>query len=147
MYPHSRGIRFVFDLASQIFLSFFLFSLGARLSSKTGSVRLTLSRWWLIKEKWRVPIFSKCRNSGNNGWNCTIFGPQGNHRFNNQFGLNGAFKMADNCCQRMCHFGLFQPISLKPVGGITSHLGHKVILRSSIVSQTLTLGWLVYRYF
>ena len=55
-------------------------------------------------------------------------------------GLNGTFKMAANCCQRMCHFGLSLPISLKPVGGITSHLGHKVILGSSIVSQTLTLG-------
>ena len=33
------------------------------------------------------------------------------------------------------------PISLKPVGGIASHLGQKVILGSSIVSQTLTLGW------
>ena len=49
--------------------------------------------------------------------------------------------MAANCCQRMCHFGLSLPISLKPVGGITSHLGHKLILGSSIVSQTLTLGW------
>ena len=28
-------------------------------------------------KKWRVPFFSKCRNSGNNGWNCTIFGAQG----------------------------------------------------------------------
>ena len=40
----------------------------------------------------------------------------------------------------MCHFGLSYPISLKPVGGITSHLGHKVILGSSMVSQTLTVG-------
>ena len=30
-----------------------------------------------------------------------------------------------NCCQRMCHFGLSLPISLKPVGEIPSHLGHK----------------------
>ena len=28
-------------------------------------------------KKWRVPFFSKCRNSGNNGRNCTIFGAQG----------------------------------------------------------------------
>ena len=56
-----------------------------------------------------------------------------------QFGLNGPFKMAANCWQRMCHFGLSLPISLKPVSGITSHLGHTVILGSSIVSQTLTL--------
>ena len=49
--------------------------------------------------------------------------------------------MAANGCQRMCHFGLSLPISLKPVDGITSHLGHKVILGSSIVSQNLTLGW------
>ena len=47
--------------------------------------------------------------------------------------------MAANC-QRMCHFGLSLPISLKPVGGITSHLDHKVILGSSIVSQTFDLG-------
>ena len=47
MYPHRRGIRFVFDLASQFFLSFFL---------------------------------SKCHNSGNNGRNCTIFGPHGGPR-------------------------------------------------------------------
>ena len=53
------------------------FSLGARLSSKTSSVQPTLSRWRPIKEKWRVPFSSKCRNSGNNGRNCTIFGPQG----------------------------------------------------------------------
>ena len=46
--------------------------------------------------------------------------------------------MAANC-QRMCHFGLSQ--SLKPVGEITSHLGHKVILESSIVSHTLTMVW------
>ena len=32
-------------------------------------------------------------------------------------------------------------IAPKKVGGITSQLGHKVILGSSIVSQTLTLGW------
>ena len=32
-------------------------------------------------------------------------------------------------------------ISLKLVGGITSHLGHKVIVGSSIVFQILTLGW------
>ena len=31
---------------------------GVPLSSKTGSVRLTLSRWQLIKEKWR-----SCANS------------------------------------------------------------------------------------
>ena len=31
-------------------------------------------------KKWRVPFFSKCRNSGNNGWNCTIFGAQGDLR-------------------------------------------------------------------
>ena len=35
----------------------------------------------------------------------------------------------------MCHFGLSLPIYLKLVGGITSHLGHKVILGSSIVSD------------
>ena len=34
----------------------------------------------------------------------------------------------------MCHFGMSLPISLKPVGGITSHLGDKLILGSSIVS-------------
>ena len=34
-------------------------------------------------KKWRVPFFSKCRNSGNNGQNCTIFGAQGD--------LGGAF--------------------------------------------------------
>ena len=28
-------------------------------------------------KKWRVPFFSTCRNSGNNGRNCTIFGTQG----------------------------------------------------------------------
>ena len=28
-------------------------------------------------KKWRVPFFSKCRNSGNNGRNCTIFSAQG----------------------------------------------------------------------
>ena len=28
-------------------------------------------------KKWRVPFFPKCRNSGNNGRNCTIFGAQG----------------------------------------------------------------------
>ena len=28
-------------------------------------------------KKWRVPFFSKCRNSGNNRRNCTIFGAQG----------------------------------------------------------------------
>ena len=54
-----------------------------------------------------------------------------------QPGLNETFKMAVNCCQRMCHFGM----SLKPMGGITSHLGHKVILGSSIGSQTLIFGW------
>ena len=32
--------------------------------------------------------------------------------------------MDANCCQRMCHFSLSLPISLKPVGGIPSHLGH-----------------------
>ena len=47
---------------------------------------------------------------------------------------------ANNCCQGMCHFGLSYPLSLKPVGGITSHLEHKVILGSAIVSQNLTLG-------
>ena len=33
------------------------------------------------------------------------------------------------------------PLFLKPVGRITSRLGHRVILGSSMVSQTLTLGW------
>ena len=28
-------------------------------------------------KKWRVPFYSKYRNSGNNGCNCTIFGAQG----------------------------------------------------------------------
>ena len=55
---------------------------------------------------------------------------------NNQFRLNATFKMAVNCCQRMCHFGLSLPRSLKPVGGITSHVSHKVILGSPIDSQT-----------
>ena len=31
-----------------------------------------------LKEKWHVPFFSKCRNSGNNSRNCTIFGAQKN---------------------------------------------------------------------
>ena len=35
--------------------------------------------------------------------------------------------MDANCCQRMCHFGLSLPISLKPVGGVPSHLGHKTL--------------------
>ena len=71
-----------------------------------------------------------CRNRGDCFLSITI----GLTRvsLNNQFGLNMA---ANNyCCQRMCHFDLSLPISLKPVGGITSHLGHKVILGSFIVS-------------
>ena len=36
--------------------------------------------------------------------------------------------MVANRCQRMCQFGLSLPIALEPVGEITSHLGHKVIL-------------------
>ena len=47
------------------------------MSSKTSLVELALSRWRPIKEKRRAPFFSKCRNSGNNGRNCTIFGAQG----------------------------------------------------------------------
>ena len=50
-----------------------LFSRRARVSSKTGSVRLTISRWRPIKEKWRMPIFSKCHNFVNNSRNCTKF--------------------------------------------------------------------------
>ena len=46
-----------------------LFSLRARLSSKTGSVRPKLSRWRPIKEYWCTPLFSKCRNSENNSRN------------------------------------------------------------------------------
>ena len=42
-------------------------------------VRLTLSRWRPIKEKWRVPFFSKCRNFVNNSRNCTKFEVQGDH--------------------------------------------------------------------
>ena len=40
---------------------------------------LSLRAWTSSKTslKWRVPFFSKCCNSGNNGWNCTIFGAQG----------------------------------------------------------------------
>ena len=51
--------------------------------------------------------------------------------------------MAANRCQRMCHCGLSLPIALEPVGEITSHLSHKVILGLDLskVSQTLTLGW------
>ena len=48
-------------------------SATARVSLKTGSVRLTLSRWRPIREKWRA----KCHNSVNTGLNCTIFGAQG----------------------------------------------------------------------
>ena len=48
-----------------------IFSLGARLSSKTGLVRLTLSRWRPIKENKACHFFSKCRNFVNNRWNCT----------------------------------------------------------------------------
>ena len=48
--------------------------------------------------------------------------------------------MVANCCQRMCHFGLSLPISLKPVGGIISHLGHKVILGSSIRFLDFDIG-------
>ena len=54
-----------------------LSSLGARVSSKTGSVRLTLSRWRPIKEKWRVAIFSKCRDFVNNSRDSTKFEAQG----------------------------------------------------------------------
>ena len=46
---------------------------------KTGMVRLTLSRWRPIKEKWRVPFFPKCRNFVNNSRNCTKFEAQGGH--------------------------------------------------------------------
>ena len=55
-------------------------SLRAWTSSKTSLVQLALSRWRPIYKKWRVPLFSKCRNSGNNGSNCTIFGAQGDLR-------------------------------------------------------------------
>ena len=55
------------------------FSLGARVCLITGMVRLTLSRWRPIKEKLRVPFFSKCRNFVNNSRNCTKFEAQGDH--------------------------------------------------------------------
>ena len=48
--------------------------------------------------------------------------------------MHGTFKMEVNnyyCCQGMCHFGLSLPISLKPVGGIPSHLGHKTLGKRS----------------
>ena len=53
--------------------------------------------------------------------------------------------MSDNSCQRMCHFGLSLPISLKPVGGIPSHLGHntlgeKVCYCQSLPSNGVLLG-------
>ena len=37
--------------------------------------------------------------------------------------------MEANSCQRMCHCGLSLPISLKPVGGIPSHLHGSHIVR------------------
>ena len=46
-------------------------------------------------------------------------------------GTNGTFKMDANCCQRICHFGLSLSISLKLVGGIPSHLGHKTLGKRS----------------
>ena len=61
-----------------------------------------------------------------------------------QFSLNGTFKMAANCCQRMSYFGLVLPISFKPVGGIPSHLGHKFkekgLLLSAPVLKFVLLG-------
>ena len=45
--------------------------------------------------------------------------------------------MDANCCQRMCHFGLSLPISLKPVGGIPSHLGHKTLGEKVCYCQSL----------
>ena len=38
---------------------------------------LILSRWRPIKQKWRVPIFSKCYDFVNNTRNCTKFEAQG----------------------------------------------------------------------
>ena len=51
-----------------------------RLSSKISSVRLTLSRWRPIKEKWCTPICTTCHNFGNNGRNYTTFGAKGTLR-------------------------------------------------------------------
>ena len=48
--------------------------------------------------------------------------------------------MAANGCQRMCHFGLSLPLSLKPVGKITSYLGQKVGYCQSLPSNSVLLG-------
>ena len=50
------------------------------LSSKISSVRLTLSRWRPIKEKWCMPICTICHNFGNNDRNYTKFGAKGTLR-------------------------------------------------------------------
>ena len=38
---------------------------------------------------------------------------------------------------RMCHFGLSLPISLKRVGGLPSHLGHKTLGKKVCYCQSL----------
>ena len=51
--------------------------------------------------------------------------------------------MEANCCQRMCHFDLSLPISLKPVGGIPSHLGHKALGEKVCDCQSLPSDFLL----
>ena len=56
-----------------LFYTLFLTSTPPPLSLSL-SLSLSLCVW---RREWRVPFFSTCRNSGNNGRNCTIFGAQG----------------------------------------------------------------------
>ena len=50
----------------------------------------------------------------------------------------------DANCQRMCHFGLSLPISLKPVSGIPSHLGHKTLAKKVCYCQSLPSNFVLF---
>ena len=96
--------------------------------SRKGSTQTAKLRWWQLAMDYSAFILKGLflqvlPDAWRPSWMC--------------LSLNGTFKMDANCCQRMCHFGLSLPISLKPVGGIPSHLGHKTLGKKVWYCQSL----------